>query len=99
MRRSEMDHCPMCHYALNKAEDKIDQLPIDQGEDKEKGADVKSIPTNERPPDFHDLLSMLNEMNKSFDGLPMHAQFGYVTQCDLNAALLLIYQIFKSPRD
>ena len=46
-------------------------------------------------PGLEELLDMLDEMNKGFDHLPLHGQMSYVTHCDLNAALLLIAQIFK----
>lgn len=49
----------------------------------------------ENKPAREDLIAMLDEMNASFDRLPIHVQCGYVTQCDLNAALLLIAQILK----
>ena len=50
-------------------------------------------------PGLEELLGMLDEMNKSFDNLPLHAQMSFVTHCDLNAALLLIAQIFKVSRE
>jgi len=46
-----------------------------------------------------ELLQMLDEMNKSFDQLPPHAQFGFVTNCDLNAALLLVAELFRVQQD
>ncbi len=47
-------------------------------------------------PTKKDLMDMLDEMNASFDRMPLHVQCGYVTHCDLNAALLLIAQILKN---
>lgn len=47
-------------------------------------------------PSLEDLIIMLDEMNKSFDNLPLHAQCGYVTHCDLNASMLLIAEILKN---
>lgn len=49
-----------------------------------------------RKPDRKELMDMLDEMNASFDRMPLHAQCSYVTHCDLNAALLLIAQILKN---
>lgn len=49
----------------------------------------------EENPRKKELLDMLDEMNASFDRMPIHVQCGYVTHCDLNAALLLIAQILK----
>lgn len=48
-----------------------------------------------KKPTRKELIAMLDEMNKSFDNLPMHAQMGFVTNCDLNAALLLIAEILR----
>jgi hypothetical protein len=49
----------------------------------------------EEKPTRKELIAMLDEMNKSFDNLPMHVQMGFVTNCDLNAALLLIAEIVR----
>lgn len=50
-------------------------------------------------PSFDELLTMLDEMNKSFDRMPLHAQCGYITHCDLNAAMLLIAEILRKLKD
>jgi len=53
----------------------------------------------ETKPNRKELLAMLDEMNKSFDNLPIHAQMSFVTNCDLNAALLLVSEILRAPQD
>ena len=50
-------------------------------------------------PSLEELIDILDEMNKSFDRMPIHAQCGYVTHCDLNAALLLIAEIMRKLKD
>ena len=47
-------------------------------------------------PGRKELMEMLDEMNASFDRMPLHAQCSYVTHCDLNAAMLLMAQILKN---
>lgn len=73
----------------------IDKPVVKKEDDKINSDDDNGKPIDESQPSRAELLSMLNEMNKGFDDLPRHVQFGFVTQCDLNAALLLIAQILK----
>lgn len=52
--------------------------------------------TNDETPNLDQLIELLDEFNASFDRLPLQAQMSYATQCDLNAAMLLLTQIIKS---
>lgn len=72
------------------------EIPVQVKQKSGNETENQAIPIHHNKPNIEDLIGMLNEMNKTFDDLPPHAQFGSVTQCDLNASLLLIEQIIKS---
>ena len=81
--------CELCGSIVDK--------PIVKQEDREVNKhNEEHKPVNEGKPSRKELLAMLDEMNKGFDDLPRHVQYGFVTQCDLNAAMLLIAQILKN---
>ena len=91
-------HCKSWDNFL-RIDDDGNEIPV-QVQDKEcNNSDCQSSNINYHKPTKKELIEMLDEMNKSFDNLPNHARFNFVTQCDLNAALLLIAQIFKGLPD
>ncbi len=47
-------------------------------------------------PSRDELIDMLNEMRKSIDNLPQHAQLAPVTHSDLSALLAVLSLIFRS---
>jgi len=81
--------CELCGSIVDK--------PIIKEEDREVNKqDEEHKPFDGGKPSREELLAMLDQMNNDFDDLPRHVQYGFVTQCDLNAAMLLIAQILKN---
>lgn len=54
-----------------------------------------SIDTDKKP-SKKELLSMLEEMIKSYENLPPHAMFSYPSNSDLASALMLVLAVFRS---
>jgi len=81
--------CELCGSIVDKPVVKQEDREVDKHYEEDK-------PINEGKPSRKELIDMLDEMNKGFDDLPRHVQYGFVTQCDLNAAMLLIAQILKN---
>lgn len=71
----------------------------DEGNPIEQALSIKKEAPKEEPPakkNLDELIDILDEMNRSFDRMPLHAQMSYATHCDLNAAMLLMAQIVKA---
>lgn len=71
-------------------EDKVIPVKVIETLDDVKPLDIPIPPTKE------ELISMLEEMAKSYENLPQHAMLNPVTNYDLASSLLLISQVFKA---
>jgi hypothetical protein len=85
----ENHKCELCGSTVEK-----ETIKHQYDDVKDDDNNVKAVKIGK--PSREELLNMLDEMVNSFDNLPRHVQFGFVTQVDSNAALLLIAQILKS---
>lgn len=74
-----------------RVNDKDEETPVTVV-DKE---DFKKIPLEQTPPNKQEKMEMLKGMIDSYERLPSHAMSHSVSNDDMAAALLLIYEILK----
>jgi hypothetical protein len=78
-----------------RIDDNGNEVPIQVVEEEGVTETVEVTPKELSPLTRADKLDMLKGMIDSYERLPAHAMMTYVTQDDMAAALLIIYEILK----